>query len=190
MKKGFTLAEVLITLAIIGVVAALTIPSLVTRVQKANIGPTLAKVVNTLENVNIKALNDNEARNLTDIVSEEDGYAAFLDGKLNGYREDNDVYTKDGIEYSCHTVANLDPFIHRVEVDINGDDEPNEKNEDQFTFFVDPSGRVIPFGSKEYVKMRGLTTSAATIDDCATHNALTAYSACTGAIADNNWKFE
>lgn len=34
MKKGFTLAEVLITLGIIGVVAALTIPTLVSKYQK------------------------------------------------------------------------------------------------------------------------------------------------------------
>ena len=34
MKKGFTLAEVLITLGIIGVVAAATIPSLITAYQK------------------------------------------------------------------------------------------------------------------------------------------------------------
>lgn len=34
MKKGFTLAEVLITLGIIGVVAAVTIPALVTTYQK------------------------------------------------------------------------------------------------------------------------------------------------------------
>jgi prepilin-type N-terminal cleavage/methylation domain-containing protein len=34
MKKGFTLAEVLITLAIIGVVAALTIPNVVKNYQK------------------------------------------------------------------------------------------------------------------------------------------------------------
>ena len=33
-KFGFTLAEVLITLGIIGVVAALTLPSLVTNYQK------------------------------------------------------------------------------------------------------------------------------------------------------------
>lgn len=31
MKKGFTLAEVLITLGIIGVVAAMTIPGLITK---------------------------------------------------------------------------------------------------------------------------------------------------------------
>ena len=34
MKKGFTLAEVLITLGIIGVVAAMTIPNLITHNQK------------------------------------------------------------------------------------------------------------------------------------------------------------
>ena len=33
MKKGFTLAEVLITLGIIGVVAAMTIPTLIANYQ-------------------------------------------------------------------------------------------------------------------------------------------------------------
>ena len=33
-KKGFTLAEVLITLGIIGVVAALTMPALINKYQK------------------------------------------------------------------------------------------------------------------------------------------------------------
>lgn len=49
MKKGFTLAEVLITLSIIGVVAALTMPALLQNVGGAKIGPTLAKFVNTFE---------------------------------------------------------------------------------------------------------------------------------------------
>ena len=41
MKNGFTLAEVLITLGIIGVVAAITIPSLITDIRKKQ---TVAKV--------------------------------------------------------------------------------------------------------------------------------------------------
>ncbi len=53
MKKlGFTLAEVLITLGIIGVVAALTAPALVQNTGNAKVGPTLAKVVAALENAN------------------------------------------------------------------------------------------------------------------------------------------
>lgn len=43
MKKGFTLAEVLITLGIIGVIAALTIPGLITKWHKQ---ATAAKVKN------------------------------------------------------------------------------------------------------------------------------------------------
>ncbi len=37
MKKGFTLAEVLITLGIIGIVAAMTIPTLISKIQKQQI---------------------------------------------------------------------------------------------------------------------------------------------------------
>lgn len=37
MKKGFTLSEVLITLGIIGVVAAITIPMLITNIQKQKV---------------------------------------------------------------------------------------------------------------------------------------------------------
>lgn len=43
MKKGFTLAEVLITLGIIGIVAALTMPSLVAKYQKQQTLTTLKK---------------------------------------------------------------------------------------------------------------------------------------------------
>ncbi|MCQ2739654.1 MAG: type II secretion system GspH family protein [bacterium] len=53
MKKfGFTLAEVLITLTIIGVVAAITLPSLVTNTGNAQIGPKLAKIVSSFELAN------------------------------------------------------------------------------------------------------------------------------------------
>ncbi len=48
MKKGFTLAEVLITLAIIGVVAALTIPSVVRNYQETQIKTQFRKTYSTL----------------------------------------------------------------------------------------------------------------------------------------------
>ena len=59
MKKlGFTLAEILITLGIIGVVAALTAPALVQNAGSAQIGPKLAKAVSTFELANQNLLND------------------------------------------------------------------------------------------------------------------------------------
>ena len=61
MKKGFTLAEVLITLGIIGVVAALTAPALNSAVQKAKVPPILRKFIATMETVHEHILSDNEA---------------------------------------------------------------------------------------------------------------------------------
>ena len=54
MKKyGFTLAEVLITLGILGVIAALTIPGLMLDSRRAQIGPKLAAAVSAFEQANI-----------------------------------------------------------------------------------------------------------------------------------------
>ena len=50
LKKGFTLAEVLITLAILGVVAAVTLPNMVQDVKYQQIGAKLAKFNATFEN--------------------------------------------------------------------------------------------------------------------------------------------
>ena len=47
-KNGFTLAEVLITLAIIGVVATLTLPSLLTNTQEQQALTAFKKIMNTL----------------------------------------------------------------------------------------------------------------------------------------------
>ena len=61
MKKGFTLAEVLITLAIIGVVAALTIPTVMASYQKHSQYTAFMKMYNTVSN----ALSLSEAENGT-----------------------------------------------------------------------------------------------------------------------------
>lgn len=73
MKKlGFTLAEVLITLGIIGVVAALTAPALVQNAGTAKVGPTLAKVVSTLEVANEQMLHDEDATDLSKVCQGDD----------------------------------------------------------------------------------------------------------------------
>ncbi|MCM1339188.1 MAG: type II secretion system GspH family protein [Muribaculaceae bacterium] len=59
MKKvGFTLAEVLVTLGIIGIVAAMTIPNLITNMQKKQTASKLVKAISTLNQI-IK-LSENE----------------------------------------------------------------------------------------------------------------------------------
>ena len=64
------MAEVLITLGIIGVVAALTAPALVQNAGNSKVGPTLSKVVSTLENTNQQILQDQEASDLSKLSSD------------------------------------------------------------------------------------------------------------------------
>ena len=69
MKKrfGFTLTEVLITLTIIGVIAALTTPSLIKKTGQAKIGPSLSKFVNTFDNAAQKMMNDRGVTRLSQV---------------------------------------------------------------------------------------------------------------------------
>ncbi len=63
-KRGFTLAEILITLAIIGVVAALTIPAVVQNYQKTQTVTQLKKAYTSLNQAMAKAVVDYS--NMTD----------------------------------------------------------------------------------------------------------------------------
>ena len=60
MKKGFTLAEVLIILGIIGIVAAMTIPTLITTHQKKAAATQLKEAYAILTNAARMANNDDE----------------------------------------------------------------------------------------------------------------------------------
>lgn len=65
-KKGFSLTEMLLTVGIAGVVAALTIPTLMSNTQNAQIGPKLAKFVASFEQATAQMLSDNEFSKLSD----------------------------------------------------------------------------------------------------------------------------
>ncbi len=66
-KAGFTLAEVLITLGVIGIVAAMTIPTLMTKIQNRQYGTAYKKALSTL-NQALRNANDDGA-----LVSMKDG---------------------------------------------------------------------------------------------------------------------
>ena len=99
MKKfGFTLAEVLITLGIIGVVAALTAPALVQNAGTAKVGPTLAKVVSTLELANESILKDEEATDLSKITEKStNDYLEKLSTYISGSSYETDTFDGSNI---------------------------------------------------------------------------------------------
>lgn len=174
IMNGFTLAEALITLAIIGVIASITLPTLNSNVQKQQVGPALAKAINTLENANKLALSENGVRLLSELEGE-----TYLD-KLNtvSWQERNVIKnksdlksfcnnkpiscstTKDGISFCVHEVGingnyKDAPLPYHgtgvgVYIDINGDKGPDIVTKDIFFVIVDNKGFVIPYGGREY----------------------------------------
>lgn len=68
--KGFTLAEVLITMTIIGVVAALTTPALFHNAGTAQVGPKLAKIKSTIENANRQLMADEDVGSLATLFAD------------------------------------------------------------------------------------------------------------------------
>lgn len=113
MKKfGFTLAEILISLGIIGVISALTMPTLFINTSTAKIGPTLAKAVSAFEQANVMMLNDAEADSLEDAGifipgGGTDTYVNRLQNFLKGTKTGTSEFlSKDGVKYTINTKTN------------------------------------------------------------------------------------
>ena len=95
-KKAFTLAEVLITLSILGVVAALTIPSLVNRQSEMAAIVKMKKAVSQFEQVAEVYMAENEATNIVNMVKSSTDDTTC--GNLDNYFK---IVNKDSNASSC-----------------------------------------------------------------------------------------
>lgn len=126
-KQGFTLAEVLITLVIIGIIAAMTLPSLLGGTNKQEIKTGLQKSVSALS----QAITLHYALTGEDFSSlDTSSVLEFAGQRLNTKGATTDasrVQTQDGIIYdfgnigSCSTPTTACDVI----VDVNGSKGPN-----------------------------------------------------------------
>lgn len=161
---AFTLAEVLITLGIIGVVAAITMPTLINNYQKKAAVTAAKKAYSTLSQAYTQLVNDNgEGLSVCSINNSEclgklfAPYLKSLNGsgklytpsseKAEGCWEDNDIgmvnethycfSAVDGISYDFdmeYQEANKKQAL--IYVDINGLKRPNKFGKDRFAFIV------------------------------------------------------
>ncbi|MBE7706181.1 MAG: type II secretion system protein [Cyanobacteria bacterium SIG30] len=93
--KAFTLAEVLITLAIIGVVAALTIPSVVTNYQNQERIAALKKTYSALANTTNLAISEHGAIETWEVATRLEGAVNFVDKYMIPYLK---IQKKCGID--------------------------------------------------------------------------------------------
>ena len=166
-RAAFTLAEVLITLGIIGVVAALTLPTLIQNHQKQVYVTQLKKAYSTLGNAFNKMAVDEDVVDwkqtncgsslstatcmeaLTkqmNIVKKKDNSSCST--AWSGDFCDEAFLTNDGalFLFPCANVAQL-------LVDVNGvQKSPNKYGRDRFAFYIDyEHNKIIPYGTEEMV---------------------------------------
>lgn len=82
-KSGFTLAEVLITLGIIGVVAAMVIPTLMNSTQSKETITSLKKVYSTLSNAYTLAQQENGSPDNWDLTNHPENLVGYMAPYLN-----------------------------------------------------------------------------------------------------------
>lgn len=98
MKKfGFTLTETLITLGIIGIVAAMVAPPLILSAGKSKIGPALYKAKNSFENAVSLMLEDKGVESLSFLGEERD--VTDENGNITHDRSDAETVVRDMQNY-------------------------------------------------------------------------------------------
>ena len=148
-QRAFTLAEVLITMGILGVIAALTLPSMMRVNQETSIAPRLAKIQTAFEEATTRVMLDDPSKSLGDI---EEHFEERLAEHLVMTTVSGGYKLKDDVEVAFEDANGFVPVaagtgFKNVLIDLNGRDvKPNVEGVDQFTFVLSTSGLMIAQG--------------------------------------------
>jgi len=165
IKRGFTLAEVLITIGIIGVVAAITIPALITKHQEKRTVTQVKKIYSVLNEAArmAKAEKGSYTGNTKEEfyeylspylkIGKSCGTGAgclgnpikYLGGREWGNIDGYKGYIKFMLIDGTSIILNADGYQNSAEirVDINGKQEPNTHGRDIFIFSYSPIDNMI-----------------------------------------------
>ena len=134
-KHGFTLAEVLITLAILGVLAVLTIPNLSTEARREANAKHFGVAVSAVENALASGILIEGRRNIDDttllsnLCDTQNGLARYLVGTC---RDNSTITMKNG--------AVLTFAGRNIQIDVDGANGPGEENNDVFNVQIRDDG--------------------------------------------------
>ena len=147
---AFTLAEVLITLGIIGVVAAMTMPSLMQNYKRQQATARIKKFVSVINQALISAENDLGPREdwVIGEMNNSDSAYNFLNTYIKPYIKSADIEKRTLFGRNMATLRFVDGSQMSVKIgacydiwyDINGEKGPNEKGKDIFVFILCKNG--------------------------------------------------
>ena len=148
INNGFTLAEVLITLVVVGVIAAMTIPTVIYQTKKTEYSVRLKKFYTTMSQVvklsQAKGKNWDEWASVPHSEYSVDVAEAFQNDYILPYvsyfkvvknGSNRRIYLNDGSYFENYKGDCLD-FVF----DVNGDKKPNLDGRDIFRFLYCPVG--------------------------------------------------
>ena len=214
-SAAFTLAEVLVTLGIIGVVSAMTVPTLIQNYQRQSYVTQLHKVYNEVEQALLRYQTDRNALNLTEAgLSSQAAWNAMVpqyfktvkvcDSSLTPCFPETSSYKKiSGVAlnanvYSVQTSYVLASgasvrFYHAVsgnricylQVDVNGQKGPNILGRDLFTLSIYNDGTIDDDGSSAPLSEADRNTLFER--DCNGNTGAGDYG-CFGKILNDNWQ--
>lgn len=213
MKKAFTLAEVLITLGIIGVVAALTLPALIQNYKRQEASTRIKKFYSVMSQaVNMSIANNGEVTSWTKIAEDHSNDANYnnaqnaydffmtylapyikylsIDKTTKGEEENKEyevkvVFNDSSIAY-LHNGACLD-----ISFDYNGTKLPNTFGKDKFTFTLCTSEATIQgyYGQASANPFQTYTPVALNTREKALEKCKTNPYTCSALLKFDNWEF-
>ncbi len=212
MKRGFTLAEVLVTLGIIGVVSAMTVPTLMQNYQRKSYVTQLHKVYNEFQQAAVMYMNDKNALNLTEAgLTSQDNVYTFMNNYFkivkscdtfndcfadsNSYKNLNGSSTKGFTEttktYVLASGASIRPWYNKngdsiinIMVDINGKGGPNIEGRDMFLMCLYSNGVIDDTGTSAPLSKD--TRNSMFTNTCNTSSS--GIGGCFGKILNDNWE--
>lgn len=146
IKNGFTLAEILITLGVIGIVAALTMPTLLQNTKKSEATARLKKFISLINQALIRAESDYGMREdwIIGEMNNSDSALAFLNKYIKPYVQSNEIEKRTLFNMNMATLRFVDGSQMSVKIgscydiyyDINGEKAPNELGRDIYAFIM------------------------------------------------------
>ena len=213
-EKAFTLAEVLVTLGIIGVVSAMTVPTLMQNYQRKSYVTQLHKVYNELSQALILYQNDNNALNLKEAGLT--NQAAIENFVKKYFKVVNDCgenktpcFASEYKKLAGNVATTWNPKAHyniasgaslgvaevmlgdvlfRVYVDINGQQGPNIFGRDIFIIYIYKNGILddTTLGDSSTAPMT--ETERENMFNTHCNSTSTSLHGCFGKILNDNWE--
>ena len=207
-RSAFTLAEVLVTLGIIGVVSAMTIPTLMQNHQRTTYVTQLHKVYNEVSQAAQMILTESNAVSLKESKLKRQGLGYFFNyfktiqtcsgndlsdcfasdyANMSGTAIDLSETVSD--DYECAVIASGATICisdwggdeYHLATDINGKAGPNILGRDLFSFVLAGNGSVEP-GDVETISNSFSTNCSSAEGD--------SYGYCFAKIVNDGWKMD